>query len=227
MNQPTLENEAIKISSAMDAEIRSLPIRNTATLRAVRRKFSRTLLDTPSELVFQLARHLCKDDNTRWLAYELIHDHPAAFTHLDSVDLEELGRGINSWWTVDAFARTLSGPAWLNRQVPDQLIDTWARSGDRWWRRAALVSTVALNVRSQGGRGDVPRTLRVCRLLAGDQDDMVAKALSWALRELVVHDPGAVKDFLEEYEKILPALVKREVKNKLNSGLKNPRRFRR
>jgi 3-methyladenine DNA glycosylase AlkD len=68
----------------------------------------------------------------------------------------------------------------------------------------------------------VTRTLQVCRQLAGDQDDMVAKALSWALRELVVHDPGAVQEFLEKYDHVLSARVKREVKNKLATGLKNP-----
>jgi 3-methyladenine DNA glycosylase AlkD len=132
--------------------------------------------------------------------------------------------GINSWWSVDSFARTLAGPAWLNGQVSDRLIHQWAHSQDRWWRRAALVSTVALNVRSQGGMGDVPRTLAVCRLLVDDHDDMVAKAMSWALRELVVHDPGAVREFLSEYEDVLAARVKREVRNKLATGLKNPRR---
>ena len=227
MKRPALESAAIQIASKMEAEIQSLSIRNTTTIRAVRRQFSQTLKDASSELVFLLAKHLCRNDDTRWLACELIHDHPSAFACLGPVELEDLGRGINSWWTVDAFARTLSGPAWLQRQVPDHLIITWAGSSDRWWRRAALVSTVALNMRSQAGSGDVPRTLSVCRLLAGDQDDMVAKALSWALRELVVHDPGAVKGFLEEYDKVLPARVRREVKNKLHSGLKNPRQFRR
>jgi 3-methyladenine DNA glycosylase AlkD len=53
---------------------------------------------------------------------------------------------------------------------------------------------------------------------------MVAKALSWALRELVVHDAGAVKEFLEEHYKVLAARVKREVKNKLRTGLKYPGR---
>lgn len=33
----------------------------------------------------------------------------------------------------------------------------WARRPDNWWRRAALVATVPLNVKSQGGRGDVSR----------------------------------------------------------------------
>jgi 3-methyladenine DNA glycosylase AlkD len=59
-----------------------------------------------------------------------------------------------------------------------------------------------------------------------DPDDMVVKALSWALRELVVHDPEAVCGFLEEHEDRLAARVKREVRNKLTTGLKNPKRKR-
>jgi 3-methyladenine DNA glycosylase AlkD len=70
----------------------------------------------------------------------------------------------------------------------------------------------------------VPRTLKICRLLVGDHEDMVEKALSWALRELVVHDAGAVKDFIAEHEATLGSLVKREVGNKLRTGLKSPRR---
>jgi 3-methyladenine DNA glycosylase AlkD len=171
-----------------------------------------------------LARTLFEiDDSYRWIAYELIHGHSPAFERLGEAELEEFGRGINSWWTVDSFARTLSGPAWLKQQVPDELILKWARSEDRWWRRAALVSTVALNVRSQGGKGDSRRTLQVCRLLIEDHDDMIEKAMSWALRELVVHDEKAVQDFVDEHDKILAARVKREVKNKLRTGLKNPR----
>ena len=107
--------------------------------------------------------------------------------------------------------------------MPDELIHRWARSEDRWWRRAALVSTVALNVRSHGGTGDVPRTLAVCQRLVDDHDDMVVKAMSWALRELVVHDPGTVRRFLEQYGDRLAARVRREVRNKLTTGLKNPK----
>jgi 3-methyladenine DNA glycosylase AlkD len=54
---------------------------------------------------------------------------------------------------------------------------------------------------------------------------MVAKALSWALRELVVHDAKAVQRFLDEHEEVLAARVKREVKNKLRTGLKNPKQI--
>jgi 3-methyladenine DNA glycosylase AlkD len=86
------------------------------------------------------------------------------------------------------------------------------------------VSTVAFNVRSQGGKGDTGRTLVICKLLVGDHEDMVVKALSWALRQLVYFDPTAVEMFLQEHEHLLAGRVKREVGNKLRTGLKNPGR---
>ncbi len=69
-----------------------------------------------------------------------------------------------------------------------------------------------------GGTGDTERTLAVCRILVDDQDDMVVKALSWALRVLVPHDPKAVREFLTAYDERLAARVKREVRNKLTTG---------
>jgi len=220
-------NEVKRLAAEMVTELRALPVRNTPSERAVRRKYSQKLKRAQPELILALARELLANYGERWIAYELLHDHKAAFQSLGEAELEEFGRGINSWWTVDAFARTLAGPAWLRGQVGDTIIHKWAHSPDLWWRRAALVSTVALNVRSQGGYGDVPRTLAVCRLLVADREDMVVKALSWALRELVAHDPEAVRAFLQEHEAVLAARVKYEVRNKLTSGLKSPRRGKR
>lgn len=211
------------LAAKIVAEIQSLPVRNTPSVRAVRRRTSRALPAAGPATVLALAHELRRTHGQHWVAYELIAAHPAAFRSLAAADLEELGQGMDSWSRVDSFARTLSGPAWRDGLVNEALIHRWAHSEDRWWRRAALVSTVALNVRSHGGTGDVPRTLEVCRLLADDPDDMVVKALSWALRELVVHDPEAVQEFLNEYQDVLAARVKREVRNKLRTGLKNPR----
>ena len=74
-----------------------------------------------------------------------------------------------------------------------------------------------------GGRGDVRRTLEVAERLAGDRDDMVVKGMSWALRELISVDRPAVERFLRKHEDVLAARVMREVRNKLTTGLKNPR----
>jgi len=219
-NQPTPQ----AIAAAIVAEIRALPVETTPAVRAVRRRYSAALKQAIGPFVLDVAHVLLDRSGTRWVAYELIAAHPGAYGSLGAAQLEELGQGMAGWGDVDSFARILSGPAWRDGLLPGEVIHRWARSGDRWWRRAALVSTVALNVRSQGGSGDAVRTLEVCRLLVADRDDMVVKALSWALRELVVHDPRAVEGFLADHEDRLAGRVKREVRNKLASGLKNPRR---
>jgi 3-methyladenine DNA glycosylase AlkD len=213
--------DPIQLAEQLKADIQALPVLDTASVRAIRRRFSKELEAAGPDLIFDIARELARHDRERWLAYELIRYHKEAFAAVGEAELLEFGRGMDSWDVVDSFARTLSGPAWLARQVSDQVIHGWARSDDLWWRRAALVSTVALNVRSQGGYGDTERTLAVCRLLADDREDMVVKALSWALRELVVHDPAAVEVFIRQHEATLAARVKREVRNKLTTGLKN------
>jgi 3-methyladenine DNA glycosylase AlkD len=53
---------------------------------------------------------------------------------------------------------------------------------------------------------------------------MVEKAMSWALRALSQRDRPAVERFMAEMDGKLAARALREVRNKLTTGLKNPRR---
>jgi 3-methyladenine DNA glycosylase AlkD len=57
-----------------------------------------------------------------------------------------------------------------------------------------------------------------------DRDPMVAKALSWALRELAKRSPADVEEFLDAHGDTVASLVRREVRSKLQTGLKTPRR---
>jgi 3-methyladenine DNA glycosylase AlkD len=210
-----------RVASQILAECAKVPHPSTAGERKIRRKYSRLLHDWPLTSILELARVLCRKDDNRWLAYEIVASHPG-FSSLGERDIERLGDGVNSWWTVDAFSRSLAGPAWLHQQISDATVRRWAASTDHWWRRVALVSTVALNMRSHGGRGDSRRTLDICARLAADRTDMVAKGMSWALRELVVHDRAGVRRFLSKNRERLHSRVVREVTNKLDTGLKNP-----
>jgi hypothetical protein len=170
------------------------------------------------EYVMALAHELRDVHDCRWFSTCLARYHPEAYRSLDDDQVEAFGQGIDSKGAEDSFARILSGPAWLHGLISDDLIHRWASSEDRWARRAALVSTVALNVRSaDGGTGDTPRTLAVCQMLVDDRDEMVTQALSWALRALVGHDAGAVRAFVAEYEDRLAAPVLREVKHRLEA----------
>ena len=165
----------------------------------------------PAATALAAARRVAERPSLRWTAYELIRFHPAAFAALDDRAMAELAIGLGSWDSVDSFARTLSGPAWVRGLISDRLVDEWAASPDRWLRRAALVSTVALNRPNEGGRVDARRTLAVCGRLVADRDDMVVKALSWALRELGRQDAAPVRAFVAEHEAGLAPRVKREV----------------
>jgi 3-methyladenine DNA glycosylase AlkD len=160
----------------------------------------------------------------RQIAFELLDRRKDARALLGPREVRELGEGNDNWASVDAFSVYVSGPAWRGGQISDGEVRSWARSSDLWWRRTALVSTVALNMKSRGGTGDAHRTVMICRMLVKDREPMVAKGLSWALRALISVDREAVEDFLRDHVHSLPSLVKREVTNKLETGKKNPRR---
>lgn len=220
------DREAREGAQLLLAEAGALALRDTPTLRALRRARTAQWRSRAPDFVMGVAMELQRRRAHRWLGYELIRNHRAAFERLNDRSLDELSAGLDSWDAVDAFARILSGPAWAQGFASDALIDGWSGSADRWQRRTALVSTVALNTPADGGRGDPGRTLAVCRRLAGDRDDMVVKALSWALRALAVQDGAAVRQFLAAEDARLAARVKREVRHKLETGLKTPRRAR-
>jgi 3-methyladenine DNA glycosylase AlkD len=204
--------------------LQALPVRNTAAVRALRREFSKRLMAAEPRTVLDVSYRLLHLSQYlyRFIAYELIAHHRATLGSLKIKQLELLGKSMDSWGAVDTFACYLAGPAWRENQIADAGIHRWTRSTDRWWRRAALVSTVPLNNKTRGGKGDTQRTLEVCRLLMADRDDMVVKALSWALRELAKRDARSVRAFLQENQSRLPPRVIREVHNKLRTGLKNP-----
>jgi 3-methyladenine DNA glycosylase AlkD len=220
--KPSPEN--IRLAKEIRARLDQLTVLSTPMIRAIRREFSRRIADAPPENVVQLALHLLNQnsDLLRFFSYELLSHHRPAFERLTTDDLLKFGTGLNSWSSVDCFAMYLSGPLWAQGRVSEQTIATWTRSLDHWWRRTALVSTVALSRR--GSPGDLRNVLRICALLAADKEDMVVKALSWALREIAKKHPEQAKTFLEKHRHALAARVVREVNNKLKTGLKTPRR---
>ena len=168
-----------------------------------------------------------KANRARWVGWELINKHPTALDHLDLDTVESLGAGNSSWDEVDGYGIYIAGAAWVRGLIRDIDVRRWAKSDDLWRRRAALVATVVLNTKTHGGSGDTQRTLAVANLLIDDREDMVVKAMSWALRCLVNWDRSAVENFLDEHEHRLAARVKRETRTKLRTGKKNAWREKR
>jgi hypothetical protein len=207
------------------ARLRAQGSPSASILHRLRRLFSKELEHRDGATVIAVAHRLLElpgVPGSRMIACALVGHHPRALAELKVSQLERFGRGMTSWGEVDVFGCLVAGRAWREGTIADPTILRWARSADRWWRRAALVSTVPLNVRAQGGGGDTRRTLAVCTLLVTDRDDMIVKALSWALRELAVHDARSVAKFIARHGAVLAARVRREVGNKLATGRKAP-----
>lgn len=222
---PDTTREIASTAATIALQVQAQKDWRAAALHALRRQWSKRLADRPGRDVVRIGLRLVERDEPacRFLGCAFIFHHQDALNHLGPTTIARLGRGIDSWGDVDVFAGYIAGPAWRDKRLTDRHIHRWARSRDRWWRRAALVSTVPLNRKSFGGTGDTRRTLAVCRLLVSDPDDMVIKALSWALRELIRHDARSVRRFLSTHKDVLAARVVREVNNKLRTGLNNPR----
>src|SRR3954470_8780277 len=78
---------------------------------------------------------------------------------------------ISSWADHDALVHYLIGPMVAAKPARVKCVFRWARSSDRWHRRAACVSLI------RGARAKMffPEIVRLSDSLVGDQDDMVQK----------------------------------------------------
>jgi len=203
------------------ADIAALPKRDTASLRGVRKRWSRALkaADAADVIAIALALETPADQTGKWIGYELIRFHPGAFAAVTEAHVADFASRIASWYATDAFGTILSGPLWAKGRISDALIDGWSRSDDRWLRRSALVATVGRNA----AKANTDVTFALCLRLADDRDDMIEKAVSWALRYLSQKDRGTVTAFMAEHGERFRPRVKREVRDKLTTGLKTPK----
>lgn len=208
------------------SDLRGAKMRTVPVLREIRRKWSKKYASASPKDVMRVANEILTkgESEFRFVAYELLYFHKAARSSLRARDVELLAHGMQSWDAVDAFSYYISGPTWRDGQLSDATIAKWERSTDHWWRRAALASTIPLSRRHSEEKRDIDRALKVCASLVSDRDDMVVKAMSWAVREVARQDPAAATRFLEAHRDALAPRVLREVNNKLVTGLKNPKR---
>ena len=216
------EERREKAGSYYPSSMRIIGVKVPDQRKVVKELISRIREDETSEIIL-----LCKDlvnmgiFECQQVAFEVLEKMKKVRVDLSFNDIMDLRKGLDNWVSVDTFSGYISGVAWREGVIPDEEIMKWTRSGDRWIRRSALVSTLGLNQRARGGTGDTKRTLMVCEELKADHDDMVVKALSWALRELSKTDFEAASGFLEDNREVLHGRVIRELSQKLKTGRKN------
>jgi len=123
---------------------------------------------------------------------------------------------IISWADHDGLVHYLIAPMVAAKPARVKNVFRWAKSKDRWHRRAACVALI------QGTRRRMffPEIQRLSNLLLSDQDDMVQKGLGWLLRETAKFDAKRTVPFLMSIRKRAPRLVLRTACETLPAGIR-------
>ncbi len=112
---------------------------------------------------------------------------------------------ISNWAEHDSLVHYLIGPMIAAKPARASHVFRWAKSRNRWHRRAACVALI------QGTRRKMffPEIKRISNLLLSDQDDMVQKGLGWLLRETAKANPKRTVPYLMTIRQGAPRLVLR------------------
>ncbi|MFH1037218.1 MAG: DNA alkylation repair protein [PVC group bacterium] len=97
---------------------------------------------------------------------------------------------INNWDLVDSSAEHIVGD-YLEGKSKSPLY-VLARSDSLWERRLAIMATFCYIK-----RGGFDETLKIARMLLGDPEDLIHKAVGWMLREVGKRDRDMEETFLK------------------------------
>jgi 3-methyladenine DNA glycosylase AlkD len=127
-----------------------------------------------------------------------------------------IGR-ISTWADHDGLVHHLIAPMVGRDRRRMGRVFAWAKSPDRWHRRAACVALI--QGRQQGAF--LAEALQLSNLLLNDRDDMVQKGLGWLLRVTAKMDPEQTIPYLMSIRERAPRLVLRTASETLAPAEKN------
>jgi 3-methyladenine DNA glycosylase AlkD len=112
---------------------------------------------------------------------------------------------VGSWADHDALVHDLIAPMVVASPSRARAVFQWARSKNRWHRRAACVALI------RGTRQKLffAEIVRLSNALLTDEDDMVQKGLGWLLRETAKFNPRRTVPYLTKIRSHAPRLVLR------------------
>jgi 3-methyladenine DNA glycosylase AlkD len=180
----------------------------TAELRKLAVRFRRQLLaEAGAERVLAVAEQLFRGRvlEEKVLAVFLLQSLVKKLGEREFKLFESWLDRVSSWADHDALVSYLIGPLMAAEPARAERVFRWARSRDRWHRRAAAVSLIR-GAREKMFLGEIKR---LTELLLADQDDMVQKGLGWLLRETAKFNPEATVPFLMSIRERAPRLVLR------------------
>jgi 3-methyladenine DNA glycosylase AlkD len=112
---------------------------------------------------------------------------------------------ISSWADHDALVHDLIAPMMACSPARVKNVFRWAKSPNRWHRRAACVALI----RGTRAKMFFPEITKLSNSLLTDEDDMVQKGLGWLLRETAKFNAKRTVPYLTKIRQRAPRLVLR------------------
>ena len=155
------------------------------------------------QAIFKLCEELYRSDYTEE-AFVVSFWLPNYVEELEPKDLVTFKRWIecyiNNWAKCDGFCNHTVGD--LIQKYPETLseVKSWAKSGNRWLRRAAAVSLIV-----PAKKGDfLQDAFEICDALLVDGDEMVQKGYGWLLKEESRKHQREVFDYVVKNKSVMP-----------------------
>jgi 3-methyladenine DNA glycosylase AlkD len=180
----------------------------TAELRSVAVRFRKKIrTELGLDFLLQVADKLFADRNLeeKIFAVFLLEKSTDDFGDAEFRLFESWLPRISSWADHDGLVHYLIAPMVAAKLDRASRVFHWAKSPNRWHRRAACVTLI------QGTRRKMffPEIRRLSDLLLSDEDDMVQKGLGWLLRETAKADAKRTVPYLMKIRERAPRLVLR------------------
>jgi len=180
----------------------------TAELRKVAVGFRRAILkERGQEFLVRVANQLFSGDvlEEKAFAVFLLETLTGEFSDREFQLLESWLKRISNWADHDGLVHYLIAPMIAAKPGRMGSVFRWAKSKDRWHRRAACVALIQ-GTRQKMFLSDIKR---LSGILLCDQDDMVQKGLGWLLRETAKADAKRTVPYLMRIRAAAPRLVLR------------------
>jgi 3-methyladenine DNA glycosylase AlkD len=180
----------------------------TDELRKLAARFRRALLaEHGLDYMIQVADQLFQGNmlEEKAVAVFLLQKSVPQFGNKEFRLFESWLSRISTWADHDALVCYLIGEMIAAEPARLPAVFRWAKSKNRWHRRAAAVALLRGNRRQMF----FDEIVRVSEMLLGDKDDMVQKGLGWLLREAAKYNREKTVPYLMTIRHRAPRLVLR------------------
>lgn len=191
----------------------------TGKVRKIAKKYFSEIKSFKKEKIFNLCEKLLKSNYTEesTVAFSWVYELRKQYQQSDFKTFQYwLEKYITNWGTCDDFCTHTLGEFLL--QFPQFLpkLKIWAKSKNRWLRRASAVSLIYPNRKNKY----INNSFEIANILLEDQDDLVQKCYGWMLKEVSELYPEKVYNFVMKNKTKMPRTALRYAIEKLPKNLK-------